>query len=59
MVPALLSCVPGFSRNVEDSCYQVSSPHRTYSYPVTVSTSHTYKAGPWHGGSFLREIYYP
>lgn len=41
-----------------DKCFQVFSPHRTFSYPVTVFTGHAYEAGA-HSDSFVRQVFYP
>lgn len=41
------------------NCNYVFSVWRTYSYPVTVKTSHFYDAGGLHADSSLLSVYYP
>lgn len=40
-------------------CYDVYGPHKSYSFPVTVSTRHNAIADPWHSGGTRLDVYYP
>lgn len=41
------------------TCNDVYGPHRTYSFPVTVSTRHNAVADPNHSGGTQLNVYYP
>lgn len=41
------------------NCFDVFGPHKTYSFPVTVSTRHGAIANPDHSGGTQLDVYYP